>query len=139
MNVQSEVTSTPAAKPSAHTDVKPSEARGLRGVHVTAAAVEYAKQRLEKRGTPNAAVRLGVKGGGCSGFSYVIEFSDDEPRSRDTVSEYDGVRFYVDKKSLIYLNDSTLDYANTVMFRGFKFLNPQEATKCGCGHSFTVK
>jgi iron-sulfur cluster assembly protein len=139
MNVQSEVTSTPAVKPSAPTDTKPSEAKGLRGVHVTAAAVQYAKQRLEKRGTPNAAVRLGVKGGGCSGFSYVIEFSDDEPRSRDTVTEYDGVRFYVDKKSLIYLNDSTLDYVNTVMFRGFKFLNPQEATKCGCGHSFTVK
>jgi len=139
MNVQSEVTSNPAVKSSAPTDAKPSEAKGLRGVHVTASAVQYAKQRLEKRGTPNAAVRLGVKGGGCSGFSYVIEFSDDEPRSRDTVTEYDGVRFYVDKKSLIYLNDSTLDYVNTVMFRGFKFLNPQEATKCGCGHSFTVK
>jgi iron-sulfur cluster assembly protein len=136
MNLQSDITSTPATKPPASPS---SERKGLRGVHVTAAAVEYAKQRLQKRGTPNAAVRLGVKGGGCSGFSYVIEFSDDEPKARDTVSEYDGVRFYVDKKSLIYLNDSTLDYVNTMMFQGFKYLNPQEATKCGCGHSFTVK
>lgn len=137
MNLQSDVTNTVSpAKPSAPA---PSAPKGLKGIHVTPAAVEYAKQRLAKRGTPNAAVRLGVKGGGCSGFSYVIEFSDDEPRSRDTVSEYDGVKFYVDKKSLIYLNDSTLDYVNSVMFRGFKFLNPQEASKCGCGHSFTVK
>lgn len=115
------------------------ESKLPRGVHVTAAAVEYAKKRLEKRGTPGAAVRLGIKGGGCSGFSYVIEFSDEEPRSRDTVSEFDGVRFYIDKKSMLYLNGSTLDYVNTLIFQGFKFLNPQEATKCGCGHSFTVK
>lgn len=113
--------------------------RPSRGVHVSQAAVDYAKQRLLARGTPDAAVRLGVRGGGCSGFNYVIEFSDDPPRARDTVSEYEGVKFYVDKKSLIYLGGSTLDYVNTLMFRGFKFLNPQEATKCGCGHSFTVK
>jgi iron-sulfur cluster assembly protein len=110
-----------------------------RGVMVTEGAVAYAKQRLEQRGTPNAAVRLGVKGGGCSGFSYVIEFSDDPPRERDTVNEFFGVRFYVDKKSLIYLSGSTLEYVKTLMFQGFKFLNPQEASKCGCGHSFTLK
>lgn len=109
------------------------------GVHITEAAVAYAKKRLEKRGTPDAAVRLGIRGGGCSGFSYVIEFSDDEPRERDTVREFEGVRFYIDKKSLLYLNGSTLDYVNTLIFQGFTFLNPQEATKCGCGHSFTVK
>jgi len=108
-------------------------------VHITEAAVAYAKKRLEKRGTPDAAVRLGIRGGGCSGFSYVIEFSDDEPRERDTVREFEGVRFYIDKKSLLYLNGSTLDYVNTLIFQGFTFLNPQEATKCGCGHSFTVK
>ncbi|HEX2731236.1 MAG TPA: iron-sulfur cluster assembly accessory protein [Polyangiaceae bacterium] len=115
-------------------------ASGLRaGVHITDAAVQYAKRRLEQRGTPGAAVRLGIRGGGCSGFQYVIEFSDDPPRSRDTVSEFEGVKFYVDKKSLIYLGGSTLDYVKSLMFQGFKFLNPQEATNCGCGHSFTVK
>lgn len=110
-----------------------------REVRITAEAVQYAKKRLAARGTPEAAIRLGVRGGGCSGFSYVIEFSDDPPRSKDIVSELDGVKFYIDKKSLVYLAGSTLDYENTLMFQGFRFKNPQEASRCGCGHSFTVR
>lgn len=102
-------------------------------------AVEMAKVRLQKRGTPDAALRLGVKGGGCSGFGYVIEFCDEPPRERDRVFEFDGVRVYVDKKSLVYLAGTTLDWEQTLMKTGFKFLNPQEAASCGCGHSFTVK
>ncbi len=135
--------STPPSSPKgeAESSAPQSGARApsRQGVNISPAAVEYAKKRLNQRGTPDAAVRLGVRGGGCSGFNYVIEFSDDPPRARDIVSEYDGVTFYVDKKSLIYLAGSTLDYTNSMMFQGFKFLNPQEATKCGCGHSFTVK
>ncbi len=110
-----------------------------REVYITAEAVKYARKRLDARGTPDAAVRLGVRGGGCSGFNYVIEFSDDPPRAKDTAMELDGVKFYVDKKSLIYLAGSTLDYEHTLMFQGFRFRNPQEATRCGCGHSFTVR
>ena len=121
------------------TDQSHSPTSPSRSVGVSDAAVAYAKQRLQVRGTPDAAIRLGVKGGGCSGFSYVIEFSDDPPRERDIVQEFDGVKFYVDKKSLIYLAGSVLDYEKTVMFQGFKFKNPQEASKCGCGHSFTVR
>lgn len=102
-------------------------------------AVEMAKSRLIKRGTPDAALRLGVKGGGCSGFGYVIEFSDEPPRDRDRVFVFDGVRVYVDKKSLVYLAGTTLDWEQTLMQTGFKFRNPQEAAACGCGHSFTVK
>src|SRR5688572_30571214 len=75
-------------------------------VTISDGAVEYAKKRLAQRGTPNAAIRLGVRGGGCSGFSYVIEFADDPPRDRDIVYEADGVRFYVDKKSFVYLAGS---------------------------------
>jgi iron-sulfur cluster assembly protein len=122
--------STPSSIPPASTK---------REVRITAEAVAYAKKRLEMRGTPNASIRLGVRGGGCSGFSYVIEYSDDPPRERDTVSELEGVKFYIDKKSMIYLAGSTLDYENTLMFQGFRFKNPQEASKCGCGHSFTVR
>jgi iron-sulfur cluster assembly protein len=110
-----------------------------REVTITAEAVKYAKKRLAARGTPEAAVRLGIRGGGCSGFNYVIEFSDDPPRAKDTVCDLDGVKFYVDKKSLIYLAGSTLDYEHTLMFQGFRFRNPQEASRCGCGHSFTVR
>ena len=110
-----------------------------REVRITAEAVSYAKKRLAARGTPDAAVRLCVRGGGCSGFNYVIEFSDDPPRPKDVVHQFEGVRFYVDPKSLVYLAGSTLDYEHTLMFQGFRFKNPQEATKCGCGHSFTVR
>src|SRR5512145_1723234 len=77
-----------------------------KGITVTDQAVEFARKKLEARGTPNAAVRLGVKGGGCSGYQYVIEFADDPPRERDRVYEYGGVRFYIDKKSLIILAGS---------------------------------
>jgi len=108
-------------------------------VTITDAAVEYAKKRLAQRGTPDAAIRLGVRGGGCSGFSYVIEFSDDPPRERDLVYDAGGVRFYVDKKSFVYLAGSALDFEKTLVFQGFKFKNPQEASRCGCGHSFTVR
>jgi iron-sulfur cluster assembly protein len=106
---------------------------------IAPAAAVFARQKLTQRGTPDAAVRLGIKGGGCSGFSYVIQFDDEPPRERDTVYEVDGVKFYVDKKSLVYLAGSLLDYEKTLMFQGFKFRNPNEATSCGCGHSFTVK
>jgi iron-sulfur cluster assembly protein len=114
-------------------------AEGKRGMAISEQAAAFARKKLETRGTPNAAVRLGIRGGGCSGFSYVIEFSDDPPRERDTVYEAGGVRFYVDKKSLVYLAGTLLDYEKTLMFQGFKFRNPQEASSCGCGHSFTVK
>src|SRR5262245_59314467 len=92
-------------------------APSARSVSISDGAVEYAKKRLAQRGTPDAAIRLGVRGGGCSGFSYVIEFSDDPPRDRDTVFEAGGVRFYVDKKSLVYLAGSLLDYEKTLVFR----------------------
>jgi iron-sulfur cluster assembly protein len=110
-----------------------------RTLFITDAAAAFARVKLEQRGTPNAAVRLGIKGGGCSGFSYVIQFDDDPPRERDLVLEHQGITFYVDKKSLVYLAGSALDFEKTVMFSGFKFRNPNEAASCGCGHSFTVK
>ena len=110
-----------------------------RTVFVSEGAVAFARQKLAQRGTPDASVRLGIKGGGCSGFSYVIQFEDEPPRERDYVFEYGGIRFLVDKKSMLYLAGTTLDYEKTVMFQGFKFKNPNEATSCGCGHSFTVK
>jgi iron-sulfur cluster assembly protein len=122
------------------TSPRPSEApASKKEITISEQAVVYAKQRLAQRGTPEAAIRLGVKGGGCSGFSYVVAFDDEPPRERDYVCQAGGVRFYVDKKSFVYLAGSLLDYEKTVMFQGFKFRNPQEAATCGCGHSFTVK
>jgi iron-sulfur cluster assembly protein len=113
------------------------------GITVTPRAVEVIKKQIQKRGQPNTALRLGIRGGGCSGFSYVIEFHDGEPRAKDNVYDYvaeDGtpVRVVVDKKSLVFLNGTTLDWEQTLMQQGFKFVNPNEKTSCGCGHSFTV-
>jgi iron-sulfur cluster assembly protein len=119
----------------AGTDPEPRHAE----ISLSPAAIENARSALAKRGTPNAAVRLGIKGGGCSGFSYVIEFDDEPPRDRDRVFEFDSIKVYVDKKSLIYLSGSELDYEKTIMRQGFRFRNPHEATHCGCGTSFTVK
>jgi iron-sulfur cluster assembly protein len=112
-------------------------------VGISDAAVVAARAALAKRGTPDAAIRLGIRGGGCSGFSYAIEYDDGEPRTGDRVLEFteDGkarVRFFVDKKSILYLGGSVLDWEKTLMFQGFKFKNPHESTRCGCGHSFTV-
>lgn len=110
-----------------------------KGIVISDGAAEFARKRLEKRGTPGAAIRLGVKGGSCSGYSYVIQYEDKEPRERDYVYEKHGIRFIVDKKSFLFLAGSTLEYENTLMFQGFKFVNPQETQKCGCGHSFNVR
>jgi iron-sulfur cluster assembly protein len=109
-----------------------------KGIALTEAAVRYARQKLEKRGTPDAALRVGVRGGGCAGYTYVIEFADEGPSARDRMFEFDGLRVYVDKKSLILLAGTVLDYERTLMFQGFKFVNPQASSSCNCGHSFTV-
>ena len=112
-------------------------------IAVSPPAVDAIRAALAKRGTPDAALRVGIRGGGCSGFSYSIEFEDAPPRSGDRVLEFaeEGkatVRVFCDKKSILYLGGSVLDWEKTLMFQGFKFRNPQEATRCGCGHSFTV-
>ena len=132
--------STPAqVEPPRIAEVRALESAPAKGILVSEKAVFYAKQKLDKRGTPQAAVRLGVRGGACSGYTYVIQFEDEPPRDRDYVYEADGVRFIVDKKSFVYLAGTLLDYEQTLMFQGFKFRNPQEASSCGCGHSFNVR
>jgi len=113
------------------------------GITVTPGAVEAIKTQIQKRNVPGTALRMGVRGGGCSGFSYVIEFHDGQPHARDVVMDFvsqDGtpVRLLVDKKSLVFLNGSELEHERTLQHQGFKFKNPQEKASCGCGHSFTV-
>jgi iron-sulfur cluster assembly protein len=112
-------------------------------IAVSPAAVDAIRRQLEKRGTLDAAIRIGIRGGGCSGFSYSIEFEDGPPRAGDLVLEFEEegkskVRVFCDKKSILYLGGSVLDFEKTLMFQGFKFRNPHEVTRCGCGHSFTV-
>ncbi len=113
------------------------------GITITQAAVDAVGAQIAKRNIPGTALRVGIRGGGCSGFSYVVEFHDGEPRARDVVYDLkatDGsdVRIIVDKKSLLYLNGATFDWEKTLMRQGFKFINPNEKASCGCGTSFTV-
>ena len=107
-------------------------------IFVSVLAAEQVKNQLTKRGTPQSYLRLGIKGGGCSGFSYVLQFEDTAPRDKDLVFDLEGVHVIVDKKSILYLNGCTLDWEKTLMSQGFKFINPNEKSSCGCGHSFTV-
>jgi iron-sulfur cluster assembly protein len=114
---------------------------------VAVASVPVAAKRLGIEVSPKAVQaiqrRVGLRGGGCSGFTYVIEFHDGPPRPRDNVFDYpaeDGgnVRVVVDPKSLIYLSGTLLDWEQTLMKQGYKFVNPHEKAGCGCGHSFSV-
>jgi iron-sulfur cluster assembly protein len=112
-------------------------------ITVTPQAVDAVARQLKKRGTPGASLRLGIRGGGCSGFSYVIEFHDGPPHGRDRVydfvaSDQTPVRVVVDPKSLLYLNGTALEWEQTLMRQGFKFANPNEKSGCGCGSSFGV-
>ena len=123
-----------AAEPQAATPQAPAQ-----GVHVTANAVKRIRVILAKEGisTEEGGLRLGVKGGGCSGLSYAIAF-DSHPRERDRIFTFDGVRVFIDPKSFVYLNGMTLDYEETLMRQGFNFINPNSARSCGCGTSFSV-
>jgi iron-sulfur cluster assembly protein len=126
--------------PAQHVPVPPSDFVGDAAkeiVQLTPKAIEMAKQALKKRGTPDALLRLGVRGGGCSGVSYAIEFAE-KTRARDHVFDFDGLRVVVDPKSLVYLRGSVLDYEVQLMQHGFKFQNPNEKASCGCGESFSV-
>jgi iron-sulfur cluster assembly protein len=117
--------------------LNPDNVEGTAGIQLTQKAIEMAKKAIERRAQPTFGLRLGVRGGGCSGVSYAIEFAD-KARGRDHVFDFQGVNIVVDPKSLIYLRGSVLDYEVKLMQHGFKFRNPNEKSGCGCGESFTV-
>ena len=108
-----------------------------REVEVTQAAAEEIAKQKAKRGTPDARIRVGVRGGGCTGFTYVFEWAD---AVRATDKEFfgpdgTGVAIVVDPKSLVYLGGLQLDFVKGMMGHGFKFNNPNAKGACGCGES----
>ena len=105
-------------------------------VSLTECAADRVKTFLEKRGK-GVGVRLGVKTTGCSGMAYTIEFAD-EIEDSDEVFEEKGVKVIINPKSLVYLDGTELDFAKEGLNEGFKFNNPNEKERCGCGESFTV-
>ena len=104
---------------------------------VSPAAVKEAKRLIAVQGTAGAVVRIGVQGGGCSGLSYNLNF-DTKVSEYDEVIEADGVKFVVDAKSAVFLKGTTLDYVTALMGGGFKFVNPNAKSTCGCGESFSA-
>lgn len=108
-------------------------------ISVTQRAIEMGKQKLEEAGGGHLGIRVGVKGGGCSGLLYHFEFADDVREKRDLVAKVDGLTLLVDKRSLKYLAGSILDWNDSLVEYGFRWKNPNAEKDCGCGTSFTPK
>lgn len=108
-----------------------------KGIGLGDSAVARLKLLLEERKTPEAGLRIAVKGGGCSGLAYHMEWAE-KARERDKVFERDGVRVFIDPKSFLYLMGTELVYEEDLLASGFKLRNPNEKSACGCGDSFTV-
>ena len=121
------------------TQAPKAESASQQDVQVTEKAIKRIRAVLDKEGISplEGGLRLGVIGGGCSGLSYSIKF-DTQPRQRDRIFTFDGVRVFVDPKSYIYLHGMTVDYEETLMRQGFTFTNPNSTRSCGCGSSFSV-
>jgi iron-sulfur cluster assembly protein len=101
---------------------------------ITSRAAKKMRDQLKSRGTPEAFIRFGIRGGGCTGFSYMFEFSD-QKRDSDHVFEKDGVSVLVDPKSMTLVRGTTLDFETGIRGHGFKFENPNVSDACGCGES----
>lgn len=101
------------------------------------AAAQVAKVKVENNIPETHALRVGVKGGGCSGLSYVLGF-DEKPKENDKILSSQGVTVYIDPKSLFYLSGTVLDFSDGLNGKGFVFNNPQATKTCGCGNSFGV-
>jgi iron-sulfur cluster assembly protein len=106
-------------------------------IQVTEKALGRIRQVFVRQGVEGGGLRLGVQGGGCSGMSYLIRFEPKE-RPSDRVFDFEGVKVFVDPKSLIYLEGVTLDYKESLMQSGFVFENPNAKKSCGCGTSFSA-
>ncbi len=107
-------------------------------IGLTERAILELKRILDDQKMPDGtALRVGVKGGGCSGFSYTLGF-DDQVGETDQINEVDGVRVVCDPKSFLYLSGTEIDFEDNLMGRGFKFGNPNASKSCGCGESFSV-
>lgn len=122
---ESQSTADPGAAPVADT------------VIVTERAAKVMRGQLEKRGTPEAAIRFGIRGGGCTGYSYMFQFEDGEPRAKDHVVEAHGVRLFVDPKSMLLIKGTRIDFETGIRGHGFRFENPNVSNSCGCGESIS--
>lgn len=109
-----------------------------RGIQVSAAALAHVRALRDKQGK-DLCLRVGVRQGGCSGMSYMMDFEDPSKiGEKDEVFDYDGFQIVSDRKSLLYLYGLMLDYSDAMIGGGFQFTNPNASQTCGCGKSFGV-
>jgi len=106
-------------------------------VKLTHAAAGKVNTLLQRQGRPGGVLRVAVMGGGCSGLQYKMDLQD-APANRDILVESQGVRVVVDPKSALYVTGSELDYSDSLESAGFQVNNPNAATTCSCGESFSA-
>ena len=113
------------------------EAKSLPTVRLTSAGVEHIQRLLKENAIEGYGLRFGVQGGGCSGYSYLLEF-EEAAQPDDEVYSFDGVQVFVNPLHLEYVRGSTITYEDGLMGAGFQIDNPNVKRKCGCGTSFDV-
>jgi iron-sulfur cluster assembly protein len=108
-------------------------------IHLTETAAREVQTIIEQQelDTEKVRLRVGVKGGGCSGFSYLLDLTESEEGNFETFDE-NGIQVVCDPKSYLYLNGTTIDFKDEIMGRGFVFNNPNANSTCGCGSSFSA-
>lgn len=106
-------------------------------ITVTPKAIQKIREAFVKNGVSEGGLRLGVQGGGCSGLSYLFRL-ETRQREKDNVYDFEGVKVFVDPKSMLYLDGMTLDYRESLLHSGFVFENPNAKKSCSCGTSFTA-
>jgi iron-sulfur cluster assembly protein len=114
------------------------EAAQAAAIEITDEAAKKIRTLMAKQAISEGGLRVGVKGGGCSGLSYTFAWEKEARLGDEIVEGPEGTRVFVDRKSLLYLKGTTLDYNDDLLVRGFVFRNPNAKATCGCGTSFTV-
>lgn len=109
-------------------------------ITLTPLAANKIKEIMKEQSLPEAEtkLRVAVKGGGCSGFSYMLDLTEEAKNDTDEEIESGGIKILVDNKSLLYLNGTEIDFRDEVMASGFVFKNPNATSSCGCGSSFSA-
>jgi iron-sulfur cluster assembly protein len=102
---------------------------------LTTEAIKYARFKISKFNLKDIYIRIGLKGSGCSGFSYFINYENTPIKEKDYIFTFDDIKVVIDKKSMNYLNNCILDFEKNLLKRGFKFINPNEKSSCSCGES----
>ena len=106
-------------------------------ITVTKLALKAMQDQLKKKNVIDCPIRIGIKGGGCTGFSYFFDFESKKPQESDNIFEFDGVKILIDKKSMSFLSGTEIDFNRGLLNHGFKFNNPNVISSCGCGESIS--